>query len=83
MKACLCSTKVLFLRIYLKCIKKSKVNKNSSIDKNCLTSRQADYIYKKVELWSLINKNTMKEIDSDVELDRMDNNSGDKTPIES
>ena len=61
--------------------KKNEVNKNGSIDKNCLTSRQADYIYKKVELGSLINKNTMKEeIDPDVELDRMDDNSGDKNP---
>ena len=61
--------------------KKKEVNKSDSIDKNCLTSRQADYVYKKVELGSLINKNTMKEgIDPDVELDRMDNNSGDKKP---
>ena len=42
-------------------------------------SRQADYIYKNVDLGSLINKSTMKEeIDLDVELDRMDNNSGDE-----
>ena len=61
--------------------KKSEVNKNVSIDKNCLTSRQADYIYKRIELGSSINKSTMKEeIDSDVELDRMDGNSGDKNP---
>ena len=61
--------------------KKKEVNKSDSRDKNCLTSRQADYVYKKVELGSLINKNTMKEgIDPDVELDRMDNNSGDKKP---
>ena len=57
--------------------KKTEVNKNDSIDKSCLSSRQVDNIYKKVELGSLINKNTMKEeIDPDVELDRMDNNSG-------
>ena len=37
--------------------------------------------YKKVELGGLINKNTMKEeIDLDVELDRVDNNSGDENP---
>ena len=36
--------------------KKKEVNKNDSINKNCLTSRQEDYIYKKVELGSLINK---------------------------
>ena len=43
--------------------------------------RQTDYIYKKVEFGSLIKKNTMKEeIDPDVELDRMDNNSRDENP---
>ena len=43
--------------------------------------KQADYIYRKVELWSFINKNTMKEeIDLDVELDKIDNNSGDENP---
>ena len=60
--------------------KKTEINKNNSIDKNCLTSRQADYIYKKVELGSLINKNTMEEEkDPNVELDRMDDNSGDES----
>ena len=59
--------------------RKKEVNKNDSIGKNCLTSRQADYIYKKVELGSLINKNTIKEeIDPDVEFDRIDDNSGDE-----
>ena len=34
--------------------------------------KQANYIYRKVELGSLINKNTMKEeIDQDVELDKI------------
>ena len=43
--------------------------------------KQADYIYRKVELGSLINKNTMKEeIDQDVELNKMDDTSGDKNP---
>ena len=60
---------------------KNEVNKSDSIDKNCLTSKQADYINRKVELGSLINKNTMKqEIHPDVELDKMDDNSGDKNP---
>ena len=32
--------------------------------------KQADYLYRKVKLRSLMNKNTMKqEIDQDVELD--------------
>ena len=58
-----------------------EINKNDSIGKNCLTSRQTDYIYRKVELGSLLNKNTMKEgKDPDVELDRMDDNSGDENP---
>ena len=41
----------------------------------------ADYIYRKVELGSLINKNTMEEeIHEDIELDKMDNTSGDENP---
>ena len=44
-------------------------------------TRQTDYIYRKVELGHLIDKNTMKEeIDSDIELDKMDDNSGDENP---
>ena len=39
-------------------------------------------MYRKVELGSLINKNTIKEeIDQDVELDKMDNTSGTKIHI--
>ena len=61
--------------------RKREVNKNYSIDMNYLTSKQADYIYRKVELGSLINKNTIKEeIDPDVELGKLDNNSGDENP---
>ena len=44
--------------------------------------QQTSFVYKKVELGSLINKNTMKEeLDADVELDRMDDNNGDEKPI--
>ena len=47
--------------------KKKDVNKNDSVAKNYLTTKQAGNIYRKVELGSLINKNTMKEeIDTDV-----------------
>ena len=61
--------------------KKTEVNRNDSIGKSCLTSKQTEYIYKKIELGSLINKNTMKEeIDEDAELDRIDDSSGDKIP---
>ena len=43
--------------------------------------KQTEYIYKKVELGSLINKDTIKEvIDPDIELDRMDDNTGNKNP---
>ena len=58
-----------------------EINKSDNVGKEYLTVKQADYIYRKVELGSLINKNTMKgEIDQDLELDKMDNNSGDKNP---
>ena len=43
--------------------------------------RQTNFICKKVELGSLINKNTMKEeLYADAELDRMDDNNGDENP---
>ena len=46
-----------------------------------MTPQQTNFVYKKVELGRLINKNTIKEeLDADVELDRMDNNSGDENP---
>ena len=42
----------------------------------CLMPKQTKYIYKKVELGSLINKETIKEeIDLDVKLDRVDDDS--------
>ena len=56
-----------------------KVDRIDSFGKNCLSSKQTEYIYKNVELESLINNNTMKEeTDQDIELDSMDDNSGDK-----
>ena len=55
--------------------------RNKCKDRNCLTPKQTEYIYKKVELGNLINKDTMKEeIDSDAELDKIDDNSGDENP---
>ena len=46
-----------------------------------MTPQQTNFIYKKVELGSLINKNTIKEeLDADVGLERMDDNSGDENP---
>ena len=61
---------------------RKEVNKSNSVGKEYLTAKQADYIYRKAELGSLINKNTMiEDIDQDTELDKMDDNSGDKTHI--
>ena len=54
---------------------KMEVNRNNSLDKACLTPKQTEYICKKVELGSLINKNTIKEeTDPDTELDKIDDN---------
>ena len=47
----------------------------------CLMPKQTKYIYKKVELGSLINKETIKEeIDLDTELRRVDDDSRDENP---
>ena len=46
-----------------------------------MTPQQTDSTYKKVQLGSLINKNTItEELNADIELDRMDDNSGDENP---
>ena len=59
--------------------KRERDVRNNSRDRNCLTPKQTEYIYKKVELGSLINKDTIKEEkDSDAELDKIDDNSGDE-----
>ena len=61
--------------------KKVEVNRDDSLSKDCLSSMQTEYIYKKVELGGLINKNMVKEkIDPDIELDRMDDKNGDENP---
>ena len=53
--------------------------RNKHKDRNCLTPKQTEYIYKKIELGSLINNNTIKEeIDSDAELDKIHDKSGDE-----
>ena len=58
-----------------------EINKCDNIGKEFLTMKQADYLYRKVELGSFINKNAMmEEIDQDVELDKMDNTSNDENP---
>ena len=49
--------------------------------RDCLMPWQTNFIYKKVELGSLINKNMIKEeLNADVELDRMDANNRDENP---
>ena len=54
---------------------------NDSKARSCLTPKQTEYICRKVELGSLISKNTIKEeIDSDIELDKMDFTSGVENP---
>ena len=46
-----------------------------------MTPQQTNFVYKKVEVGSLINKNTIKEeLDADAELDRIGDNSGDENP---
>ena len=56
-------------------------SKNNFRHRDCLTPQQTNFIYKNVELGSLINKNIIKEeLDEDAELDRMDNNSGNENP---
>ena len=62
--------------------KKVGNDRNNSKVRDSLTSKQTEYIYKKVELVSLINRDTIKEeIDLDIELDKMDNHNGDGKPI--
>ena len=46
-----------------------------------MTPQQTNFVYKNVELGSLINNYIIKEeLDVDIELERMDNNSGDENP---
>ena len=56
-----------------------KISKGENTDKGSLTTKQADYIYRKVESGNLINKNMMRqEIDQDIELDKIDRTSGEE-----
>ena len=46
-----------------------------------MTPQQTNFIYKKVELGSLINKNMIKEeLDADIALERIDHDSRDEKP---
>ena len=56
---------------------------SSTISVEHLMLKQTKYIYKKVELGSLINKETLKEeINLDAELDRVDDDSRDENPYQ-
>ena len=49
-----------------------KINKGKDINKEYLTTKLTNYLYRKVELGSLINKSMMRqEVDQDIELDKM------------
>ena len=55
--------------------------RNGSKDGNCLTPQQTDFIYRKVELGSLINKETIREeFNSEAELDKIIDKHGDENP---
>ena len=58
-----------------------KFLKSENTDMGYLTTKQANYVYRKVESQNLINKNTMRqEIDRDIELDQMDDTNSDENP---
>ena len=62
-------------------IQKEKFIKSENTDIGYLTAKQANYAYRKVESGNLINKNMMRqEINQDIELDQMDDTSGDENP---
>ena len=53
---------------------KENISKGENTNKEYLTVKQANYVYKEVESGNLINKNMMRQqIDQDMELDKMDN----------
>ena len=55
--------------------------KGENREKRYLTVKHANYIYRNVESGDLINKNMMRqEIDQNIQLDKMDNTSGDENP---
>ena len=51
-------------------INERKISKGEKTDKGYLTTKQANYIYRKIESGNLTNKNMMRqETDQDIELD--------------
>ena len=58
-----------------------KINNSRNISKDYLTTKQANYVYRNVGLENLIKKSTMRQaVDQDVELDKMDDTSGEENP---
>ena len=56
-----------------------KISKGKNINQEYLTTKQVNFVYRKVELGSLINKSTMRqEVDQDIELDKIDYTSGEE-----
>ena len=56
--------------------------RNGTGNGSYLTPQQTSFIYKKVELGSLIDKETIREeLDSEAELDKIDDNSRDEKPV--
>ena len=56
-------------------------SKRENREKGYLTAKQANYIYRKIGSGNSINKSTVRqEIDQDIELNKMDNTSGDENP---
>ena len=59
-----------------------KLKRGENTDRGYLTANQVNYIYRKVDLGNLINKNIMRqEIDQDIELDKSNDTSCDENHI--
>ena len=70
-----------FLRKWCGSDRRIGIINSSTRSIECLMPKQTKYIFKKVELGSLISKETIKEeIDADAELDRVDDDSRDENP---
>ena len=56
-------------------------NKSGNISKDYLTTKQANYVCRKVELENLINKSMMRlGVYQDIEIDKMGHTSGEENP---
>ena len=59
-----------------------KISKGENREKGYLTAKQGNYLNRKVESGSLINKSTDEagDTDQDIELDKLDDTSGNENP---